>query len=115
MAEAQNLKYVDAAHVKGDGPCLSGLRIEAGADRQLGELNGLIVEPGARRLRYFVVDAGEGRYLMPFDTICLDPEHHTLRVISDADPDTWEAFDPGDYGEFGDEDLIKVLFAHPAA
>ena len=115
MAESRDLKYVDAAHVKGDGSCLSGLRIEAGADRQLGELNGLIVEPGARRLRYFVVDAGKGCYLMPFDTICFDPDHHTLRVIAEADPGSWEAFDPDAYGQFGDDDLISALFAHPAA
>lgn len=115
MAETGNLKYVDAAHVTGDGPCLSGLRIETGADRQLGELNGLIVEPSARRLRYFVVDAHPGRYLMPFDTICFDPDHHALRVMAEPDPDSWEAFDPDAYGEFDDDDLISALFAHPAA
>lgn len=115
MAEARNLKYVDAAHVKGDGSCLSGLRIEAGDDRQLGELDGLLVEPGARRLRYFVVDAGEGRYLMPFDAICFDTDNHSLRVMAEPDPDSWEAFDPGAYDEFGDEDLISALFASPAA
>lgn len=115
MAEARDLKYVDAAHVKGDGSCLSGLHIEAGADRQLWELDGLIVEPGARRLRYFVVDAGEGRYLMPFDTICFDPDHQALRVIAEPDPSSWEAFDPDAYDEFGDEDLVTALFAHPAA
>jgi hypothetical protein len=91
------------------------LRIETGADRQLGELDGLIVEPGARRLRYFVVDAGRGRYLMPFDTICFDPDHHTLRVIADPDPGSWEAFDSEAYGEFGDDDLISALFARPVA
>jgi hypothetical protein len=115
MAEIRHLKYVDAAHVTGNGPCLSGLRIETGADRQLGELDGLIVEPGARRLRYIVVDAGRGRYLMPFDTICFAPDHQTLRVIADLDPGSWEAFDSEAYGEFGDEDLISALFARPVA
>jgi hypothetical protein len=115
MAEFRHLRYVDAAHVTGNGPCLSGLRIETGADRQLGALDGLIVEPGARRLRYFVVDAGRGRYLMPFDTICYDPEHQTLRVIADPDPGSWEAFDAEAYGEFGDDDLVSALFARPVA
>jgi hypothetical protein len=115
MAETQNLKYLDAAHVAGDGLPLSGLRIETGADRQLGELDGVIVEPGVRRLRYFVVDAGEGRYLMPFDAICFDADHHALRVIAGSDPSSWEAFDPAAYDEFGDDDLITALFARPAA
>lgn len=115
MAEVRHLRYVDAAHVTGNGPCLSGLRIEAGADRRLGELHGLIVEPGVRRLRYLVVDAGNGRYLMPFDTICLDPDNQTLRVIADPDPGSWETFDSEAYGEFGDDDLISALFAHPVA
>jgi hypothetical protein len=115
MAEAQDLRYVDAAHVNGDGVCLSGLRIESEAERKLGELNGLIVEPGARRLRYFVVDAGEARYLMPFDIICFDPQHRALRVMAEPDTHSWQEFDPDAYGEFGDEDLISALFAHPAA
>lgn len=115
MAEARDLRYVHADHVKGDGVCLSGLRIEAGSDRKLGELSGLIVEPGARRLRYFVIDAGQGRYLMPFDNICFDPHDHTLRVMTEPDPGSWQEFDPTAYGEFGDEDFVSALFAHPPA
>ena len=115
MPAAGSLRYVHADHVDGDGMCLSGLRIEDGADCTLGELTGLIVEPRERRLRYFVVDAPDGRYLMPFDNICLDSDHHALRVMAAPDPDSWQEFDPDAYGEFDDDDLISALFARRAS
>jgi hypothetical protein len=115
MTAAGDLRYVHADHVDGDGVCLSGLRIEDGADCKLGELTGLIVEPGARRLHYFVVDVHEGRYLMPFDNICFDPDHSALRVMADPDPGSWQEFDPDAFGEFDDDDLISALFARRAS
>ena len=116
MPDTRNLRYVRAAHVKGDGLQLYGVPVETGSQRNLGRVDGVIVEPSTRRLHYLVVDGDDvGRYLLPVNTICMDRMCQALRVMDEPEPAHWEPFDPDAFDEFGDEDLLAALFAKPAA
>jgi hypothetical protein len=117
VPDTRNLRYVQATNVESDGLPLCGLPVETDCHQKLGRVDGVIVEPSTRRLHYLVVDGDDdvGRYLMPLDAICLDPSSHTLKVMDEPDPASWEAFDPDAYDDFGDDDLLAALFSRPAA
>lgn len=114
MATDATLRYVQAERLEGEGLQFAGLAVQTRNERELGRLDGIIVDPRARRVRYFVVDAGgHHRYLMPLCAASLDEEHHALRLVSPDDPQDCFEFDPGAFVEFDDDDVVAAIFGGP--
>jgi hypothetical protein len=112
MPEERNLRYLEAARVESDGVRLGGIAVEVPGLGRIGNIDGVIVEPGARRLRYFVIATEDRRrYLMPLEPMRLDTLHPAVEVVSRAEPEGWTEFDPQAFDEFDDNDLVAALFS----
>lgn len=112
------LRYVDASRLNSPAGDLADLDFRGFDDQRIGTLDGVVVEPETRRLRFFVVESsGSRRILLPADLPArIDTATKTLRV--DVDPDDLahcEEFDSADAPEHSDEDFIASLFHHRVA
>jgi PRC-barrel domain len=109
------LRYLDATHVLSPAGELTDFQVSDTGGFSLGKLTGFIVDPAARRLRYFVVEVArwlsKRRYLVPLCPATLEPERQTVRL--DCDPSAkkeWREFDDRLFSRFSDDDLLKALF-----
>ncbi len=83
----ESLRYVstqDIRNVASDGT----MTVESAGGRELGRLDGFMVDPVDRTLRYYVVtrfaEFGAKMGLVPFVPGCLDAEHGILRLLDEA-------------------------------
>ncbi len=81
-----SLRYLPTQEV---GNVADGLMTVESADGlELGRLDGFMVDPARRTLRYYVVtffgEWGAKLGLVPFVPGCLDREHHVLRLLTRA-------------------------------
>jgi hypothetical protein len=116
-SESRRLKYLSAAHVKASTCGLARMALRTEAGRGLGELDGVIVDPEARRLCYFVVETSEPkrRYLLPLCPTRLHETDKALTVAIEEDRlQQCPEFKPAAFEHFSDEDLVTALFT-PAA
>jgi hypothetical protein len=109
-----SLRYLDALHVEHGGGNLGGVTIRDMHDEPLGHLDGVLLEPATRRVRYFVVERratlSARRYLMTADTpTTFDSTECMLRFHAEAD--ATERFDARTIPAFSDDDLLTVMFA----
>jgi hypothetical protein len=111
-----DLRYLDADHVEHPSGTLQGVLMCTVDDEQLGLVDGVLVEPASRRLRYFVVKRTSTlrrrRYLLAADTLATLDEK-TLRV--NAHLDDLERFDLRSVQAFSEEDAVNAMFAPTAA
>lgn len=84
MRHDESLRYLaaqDVANVPGN----AALFVESADGRELGRLDGFMVDPRRGALRYYVVSRLGERCmttgLVPFVPGCLDTEHGVLRLI----------------------------------
>jgi PRC-barrel domain protein len=110
------LRYLDATHVLSPAGELTDFQVSDTGGFSLGKLTGFVVDPAARRLRYFVVEVArwlsKRRYLVPLCPATLEPERQTVRL--DCDPSAkkeWREFDDRLFSRFSDDDLLEALFA----
>lgn len=98
---------------------LADLEVRTCDEEKLGNVDGVIIEPSARRVRYLVVKSGrfrKGRYLLPVEHLPqLDQSSRALRLDEPAAQVEREAFDAESVRPFTDEDVITVMFAPTAA
>ena len=110
-----DLRYLDAGHVEHPSGTLEGLTVCTEQNEPLGELDGVLIEPSTRRVRYFVVDADtprHDRYVLPADTpMVLDLHGRKLTVGVGVDMERLS--DP--LQPFSDEDVMTALFRSSAA
>ena len=97
---------------------MAGLSMCTEEDDKLGSLEGVLIEPASRRIRYFVVERPtmlrRRRYLLAADTpASIEAGDRKLRVM--AHEEDLERFDSRSVPTFSDEDFINVIFAEPAA
>ena len=111
MTEDPRLRYIDAGHVEGRADDLSGFDVVTWTGRKLGALDGLIVDPPERQIKYFVVyDGGFGRRrLVPVSSARLDLDRRAVEVDLEADDDC-PAFDARTFPRFSDEDVLSAMF-----
>jgi hypothetical protein len=112
----EHLCYIDAAHVLSPVGEFADFDVRDAADHALGKLNGFIVDPVARQLRYFVVEVRrwltKHRYLVPLCPATLECDRQTVRFEFDQHGrNEWREFDDRLYSGFSDEDLLDALFA----
>lgn len=111
MGDTTPLRYLDASRVDGGGYRLEGLPIRGDDEQTLGSLVGVIVEPRARRLRYFVVNApANHNCLVPAGAMHLDRGEGILRLIA-IDRSEWQECDVSAFREFSAEDAVDAMFA----
>jgi hypothetical protein len=117
LTGASDLRYLEATQVEHPLGTLAGLSMCTQEDEELGSLEGILVEPASRRIRYFVVERPKmlrrRRYLLAGDTPASIEAGDRLRVM--AHEEDLERFDTRSVQKFSNEDLISAMFAHPAA
>jgi hypothetical protein len=116
----QRLRYLDASRVETPEGTLDDLALRGPSNERIGRLDGVIVDPLERRVRYFVVDSGAWlktrRYLLPVGVAQVEHEHKILRVETDSDTlRQCEAFQSDAYPRFSDHDLVTALMSTHAA
>jgi hypothetical protein len=110
-----DLRYLDAGHVEHPTGTLEGLSVCTEANEQIGSLDGVLIEPSTRRVRYFVVDTirpKRDRVVLPADSpVVLDLSGRRLTVNGSVAMSPL----PGPVQPFSDEDVMTALFRSPAA
>jgi hypothetical protein len=95
---------------------LAGLDLCGSDDTKLGTLDGILIDPANRRLRYFVIESqgwlGKKRFLLSAD----EPAHlergdSVLRVDVDTHEPWRETFDADSVRSFTEDDLITAIFS----
>jgi hypothetical protein len=113
---ANDLRYVDAGSVKCSAGNLSGFRVCTEDEQPLGSVDGVLISPSSRQLRYFVVDMPgrflHRRYLVPAETgATYLGESKTLQIGARRDEVELESYTPRSVPEFSDSDLLQAMFS----
>ena len=115
------LCYLDASKLDSPVGALTHLDLKGADDRMLGVLDGIVIDPAERRLRYFVVKSKgwlmRRRYLVPADGAArVERDLGELRLEVDADGlSDYEEYTAGSVREFSDDDLIAGIFQRRVA
>jgi hypothetical protein len=116
-ADVEGLRYIQAKQVEGDTFRLDGFDVVDRDHRPLGQLNGLIIDPASRNVRYLVVDQGKWltrrRKLVPFGPAHVDRGGAAVQMdaLSADDDEAWRSFDADAFPPFSDDDLITAVFS----
>ena len=83
------LRYLDAESVRCFTTNLSGFKVCTGDAQPLGSVNGVLISPSSRQLRYFVIETAglfARRYLLPADAgAVFDEVRKTLQIGAKKD------------------------------
>jgi PRC-barrel domain len=109
---ADGLCYLSARHVAMPGGTLDGLELCNSEHESVGTVEGVLIDPPERRVRYFVVK------LSPSDHVLL-PVDEIVHVDSETDVPHLEAapdarllqFDPRTVRPFSADDAVTSIFA----
>lgn len=113
----RQLCYLEASKVEAPGGDLAGLTVQTHADETLGTLDGVLIDPSERRLRFYVVETRgllrRKRYLLSADVpVRVEPERQRLQVdAADADVNLSDEFDVRTVRPFTSEDAIDAMFS----
>jgi PRC-barrel domain len=116
-SEKARLRYLNATQIEGPVSSFDHLEVRSREDRTIGRLDGILIDPSERRVRYFVVD-DEGsrrhhRYLIPLAPTRLDARRRALCVdVTTSDVEQCEDFEDASFPHFSDDDLLNALFAY---
>jgi PRC-barrel domain len=113
------LRYLDARKVQSPAGTLADLELCSRDNQNLGTVEGVIIEPARRRVRYFVVKRGgwlaKDRFLLPVESLaCLESER-VLRIDDSSAEVSRRAVDLGQIPRFSPEDVVTAIFAETAA
>ena len=119
-AETADLRYLDAEHIRCSCGVLDGLEVRTADDTSLGHLDGVLLDPSQRRVRYLVVHSSgllrRRSYLLPVDAAPhVEAEQGILRVEAHAHEVSPARFDLRDVRPFSPEDVVTAMFAPHAA
>jgi hypothetical protein len=112
MLQYPSLRYIDASHVATEVTDLAGFEVLTVTGRKLGALDGLIVDPPERSIRFAVVDRASRRHperwLVPLSLAQVDVKRKALRVDLESDSDFAE-FDAAEFPAFSIKDSQEAL------
>lgn len=77
------LQYLDPSKVEIGGQPCAGMTIRAATGTILGDLNGFLVDPIGKRLRYLVVRTLKHTRFLPFAAARFDTAHGAIEVALD--------------------------------
>ena len=111
------LRYLDAESVRCFTSNLSGFQVCTEDAQSLGSVNGVLISPSSRQLRFFVIETpglfANRRFLLPADSgAVLDAENKTLQIGVRKDQLDLQSFKLKSVPEFSDSDLLDTMFAH---
>jgi hypothetical protein len=121
MASTEShLRYIDASSIETPVGNLNEMTLVSPTSGEVGKLDGMIFDPWARHICYFVVQSHRWfkteRYLLPATPARIEPDGKTLHV--DVEPNelrTLPQVNRALYPRMSDDDLISALFSAPAA
>ena len=110
------LRYLDAHSVRCAAGSLSDSRVCTEDAQPLGSVDGVLISPSLRQLRYFVIETPglfvHRRYLLPAEAgATVQQDGKTLQIGTSKEALELESFKPGSVPEFSDEDLVETIFA----
>jgi hypothetical protein len=106
------LCYLEASRVMGPTGLLAAFDVRSCHDQSLGSIDGVLIDPAERKLRFFVIEtsgcSAHRRYLVPVEaTATMNPEGTSLRLEMETDDFTaLDEFDQASVRAFTDEDAI---------
>jgi hypothetical protein len=106
------LRFLPARKVRIGACHFEKFLVKNESGERMGALEGFIVEPGARKIRYAVVHPRgllAQPCLVPLPGTRIDAESETLVV--DGSLSGCEPFDRSSYPKFSDEDVVTAVFA----
>jgi len=112
-----DLRYLEAQSVRFQEGTLSGFRICTDDAQPLGNVDGVLISPMSRQLRYFVIETPgiftSRRYLLPADEAraIVEEGRKTLRIDARMDEIHLEAFNASSVPQFSDDDLLAAMFS----
>lgn len=120
MDPVLRLRYIAAEHVETPGGSLDGTVLVSPTDETVGTLDGLIIDPIERHVRYFVIRSRSWlktqRRLLPVGPARLDTEHKTLHVeIAAGELAQLREVHADTFDRYSDDDLLAALFSASAA
>jgi hypothetical protein len=107
------LRYIPAGQVRWGGTALPRLTVRNGAE-QLGKLEGFVICPPTRKVRYAVVQPYgffEKPRLVPLSGARLDQANGGSLLVDDEGIMRCETFDAKRYPRMSDDDLLTAVFA----
>jgi hypothetical protein len=107
------LRYIPAGQVRWGGTPLPRLTVRNGAE-PLGKLEGFIISPSSRKVRYAVVQPYgffEKPRLVPLADARIDQENGGSLRIDDEEITRCETFEADRYPRMSDDDLLTAVFA----
>ena len=113
------LRYIAAGDVNTPVGRLDGTVLVSPSEETVGTLDGMIIDPIERSVRFFVVRSRNWlkthRHLVPALPARLDSEHKRLHVDIEADElPQLPQVRSNTFERYSDDDLIAALFAAPA-
>jgi len=120
LADTSDLSYLEASKVSSPGGVLSELDVLSAEGQQLGRIEGVVIDAGARRVLYLSVRSsgwlrGE-RYLVPADQLGqIEGENKVLRLRVDLRNEAVQGLDAATLRRFSDEDVLSAMFPTRAA
>ena len=109
---AARLCYLDASRVMAPTGMLAAFDVRSSHDQTLGSIDGILIDPEARQLRFFVVErdgaVNHQRYLLPVEAAAsVSAGGHSLKIdMESADFDALDEFHMADVRAFTAEDAI---------
>ena len=116
MATESRLRHLNAAKVETPLGSLDHIPVLSPTTGSLGELEGIIIDPNERHVRYYVVESRRWlkthRYLLPDAQMRLDPDCRALHADLERDdlPNLPELHDE-EFPPFSDDDFMTTMFA----
>jgi sporulation protein YlmC with PRC-barrel domain len=110
MLDYPSLRFIDASHVETGVTDLRGFEVLTSTGKKLGALDGLIVDPPERSIRYAVVDRGHRRrerLLVPLTVAQLDVDRKAIQV--DLNGDEIASVEPDVFPEFSQTDTQSAI------
>ena len=114
--QSSTLRYVEAARLQSPAGDLAAVDVRGTDGQTIGSLDGVLIDPIERRLRFFVVASTttrEGRrYLLPTDCAAqVDAAGHALRLnLEPGNLTRCPEFTPSVVRDYSDDDLLDSLF-----
>jgi hypothetical protein len=116
--EIGDLRYLDAGHVHSPLGGLHHLQVLGAHKEPLGRVDGVLIDPVQRRLRFFVVasnDPLERHYLLPIDVPTrMSADRRSLELDADVELHDCAEFARSAARDFSDDDLLAALFRRSA-
>ena len=115
MESNDTLRFLEAKNVETPAGRLNDFVLVSPTDAKLGTLDGVVVSPHERQVRYYVVKTGGWfgrRYLLPATPARLESDRHARQVdLEPEDLNQLARTDLHQFASFCDTDVVDSMFA----